>query len=482
MLADLNVLLLTVDSLRADAVIGSANRIVDESASPVLTQFAEDAVVFLAAYSQGPYSSCAISSLLTGRYPRFSMIPPRILRPDRPTIAEAVQRSGYATIGLHSNPLLSGEFGYDRGFERFDESILPRGWARVQSAVPWRVSYWLSKGFRVLTKRPYLDAHGMNKKALGLLSSVDQPWFMWIHYMDVHGPYQSHRRANWFDKWRSEWLWRKAMTQPELITAGDLGRLLAGYQEEIAYWDSQFGILLDALDRMNLLESTVIIVTSDHGEEFSEHGGFSHLRKLYDELLHVPLIVRIPGQQGQVVPEQVGHIDIMPTVLELARVPLDEYELDGHSLLSLIRGGPPGPFADRCLIADATPDRAFDRVAAWTARWKYIYDEIESREYLFDLQADMGEQRNVVDQVDRTIVEPLKATVMEYLSRPRGLESAVESDVASTEAAQVDEEVIRRLVALGYIEDAREMRRSSSGASSMPRKADRPSATSEPSK
>jgi len=442
-----NVILLTVDSLRADALLCLASSSPVAVATPTFERLAEQSVVFSQAFSHGPYSPSAFSALFTSRYPREAIIPIRTLRPDCITIAEYLKQAGYVTIGLHSNPLLSGAFGYDRGFDIFEESLLPWNAIRVQHLLPKRVSYAISRGMRVLTRRAYLDAARLNQKALSLLSKAQRPVYLWIHYMDVHGPYQSRKRLNWAEKVRSERLWHKAISEPEAISHEEFELLISGYRDEVAYWDEQFGELLRGLRELGLYDDTIIIVTADHGDEFLEHGGFSHARKLFDELLHVPLLIRIPGESPRRIDRLVGHVDILPTLLELMGLELWDDHLEGRNLLQ------DEAFAtERCLLADATPDRPQARVAARTSRWKYIYDEIEGQEMLFHLPTDPVEQHNLIGQASAEIISPLRDAVASYLTRARS-----ERVERPEEVTIEDQEVIRRLIALGYLDDASDL-------------------------
>jgi arylsulfatase len=442
-----NVLLVTVDSLRADAVYGSA---VD---TPVCDDLAADGVTYDAAFSQGPFTTFSMPSLFTSRYPSgleyvtFSDQTVGVYIDEEPTLPEVLRRNGYQTAGFHSNPLLSNLFGFDRGFDTFD-ARLPFSNTDV---LPGRAKILADKLFRLVRKHAYLPAEFINERALDWLDSRDstQPFFLWLHYMDVHGPYQSKTGNTYLNKYRGERLWRKARNGE--LTTEEHDRLRALYREEVAYTDECLGDLLAGLRERDCFEDTLVVLTADHGEQFGEHGTYSHPHQLYDELIHVPLVVRDPHGTTGVVATPTELLDVFPSVC--ARLAVEPPQN--------LAGTPSPGFTDVPAVDEDTADNASDPPAIVseanltpdytgcirTARWKYIRDEAAEK-LLFDLEADADEQENRLDEEPGRAAD-LEARLDAHLDSSRRAVGP-ERDVRRREIS--DTAVSDRLEDLGYLE------------------------------
>ena len=308
-----NVILLTVDSLRADCV--------EAGLTPSLDRFAREAVVFSSAFSQGPYTNMSMPSLFTGRYP--SQLAPievhgvcGVSVRGVPTLATLLAAAGYHTLGFHSNPFLSRVFGFDRGFAEFHDDLLLDG-----ARLPARWKLLLNRAHRLGRATPYLPAAALNRVVVAGLERAREPFFLWVHYMDPHGPYAAARGWGPLGKLRAERLWRKATRRPEEVSGQERDELWTGYRRRIASLDEHLGALFAEFSRRGLWEKSLVALTADHGDEFGEHGGYTHTHKLYDELVHVPLVVRAPGAVPHRVEEVVELAQVVPTVLEEAGVP-----------------------------------------------------------------------------------------------------------------------------------------------------------------
>jgi arylsulfatase A-like enzyme len=350
-----DIVLVTVDSLRADHVGWQGY---DRETTPNLDELADEARVFSRAFSHACSTRPSFPSILTSSYALMYGGFER-LSADRTTLAEALSRGGYRTAGFHSNLYLSADFGYDRGFDTFyDSRTDPSVTAKARNAVKRNLDsdglvYRTLQGlFNATEKRtgievgsPYVDAAELTDLALDWVRDEggdDGPRFLWVHYMDVHHPYVPP--ADYQRRFRDEpvsdrdavQLRRKMLEAPEDVTDGERQTLLDLYDAEIAYVDREVDRLLDGVSAA-WGDDTAVAVTADHGEEFADHGAFSHSATFYDEVLHVPFLLS-DGTSGE--PDEtngesddlVGLLDLAPTLVDCADlVQPDAFE--GSSLL-----------------------------------------------------------------------------------------------------------------------------------------------------
>lgn len=325
-----NVLVVLVDTLRADALstYGAAG------SSPETDLLADDSLVFEQAFAHAPWTRPSVASLLTSRLPCSHGCERKadILPAEAETLAEALRAHGYTTGAFVNNIHLTASFHFDQGFDTF--TFLRPEWPLRASEASFRLAFYgvvrlVIERFLPLGKkveRYYQDAAQVTQEARRWLDRHgDERWFLFVHYMDPHDPYFPH-------PYDGTGYARVEHPRPDLMEAESMRAL---YQGEVRYWDEHFGVLLDQLRDEGLYDNTLIIVTADHGEEFGEHGGFWHGTKLQEEVLRVPLIVKLPQGQGRAparIADVVRHIDIGPTVVELAGAPVPD-SFQGHSLL-----------------------------------------------------------------------------------------------------------------------------------------------------
>jgi arylsulfatase A-like enzyme len=337
-----NVLFISVDTLRADH-LGTYGY--PRPTSPNIDRFASEAVVFLRAFSQASKTWDSVPSFLTGLYPsnlprdyRHRRVQKKpyfayYLKDDVGLIAEAFAARGYSTSAIVSVALLRTQ-GMDRGFQLFKRSRSPTRAAQKQ------------------------------------LKKLRPPFMLWLHYNSPHAPYKKRRGHDFGD-------------EP-----------IDRYDSEIAYEDDQIHSVLATLAARGLADSTIVVLTSDHGEEFGEHGGFSHTRKHYRELLHVPLIVKVPGVAPARVEDVVELVDIVPTLHELCALPPPRTRLDGQSLLATLEGPRPaglgGAYAE-----DVHHTLHVSRRALFDGRFRLIDDRGQDREELYDVDEDPLERRDI---------------------------------------------------------------------------------------
>lgn len=434
-----NVLLITIDSLRADSVYG------DSVLTPTFDRLQSSGTAYTRAFAQGPFTTFSMPSLFTSRYPsglqyaEFSESTVGVYIDDEPTIPTMLSDAGYETAGFHSNPLLSNLFGFDRGFDTFD-ARLPLSDASFLSG---RAKILTDKILRIVRKHPYLPAENLTRRALDWLDSrsAGRPFFLWLHYMDVHGPYQSKSGNAYRNKFRGERLWRKAVTRPDDLTPAERDRLRDWYHEEIRYTDRCVGTLLDGLADRDLLEDTMTVLTADHGEGFGEHGIFSHPHELYDELINVPLLMDGPTTGSDTVEELVELTDVAPTIARVADADVPE-----------VFTGTPLPTADdEERPAEGVAISEADLVPTYsgclrTDRWKLVRAGDDER--LYDLESDPDEQIDVRED-NEAVATDLSDRLDNHLATD-GRDAGAERSVAEVELDNTEAE--DRLRDLGYLE------------------------------
>jgi choline-sulfatase len=433
-LEDLNVLLIVIDTLGAEHV-GCLSPGLRHT--PSIDALAAEGVLFRRAYSPAPWTQPAVASLLTGLLPSRHGVHRLldVLPPERETLAELLAARGFHTAGVISHFLIGASYGYDQGFAEYDAS--PVG------------------GPRAITSAK------VTAQAIAALDRLrDQRFFLFVHYFDPHGLYNHHPEFDLTRGYRGRL--HPAMEIETLremrhqLAPEDVAYLVGLHREEIAYTDHHVGRLLAHLDELGLAGGTLVVLAADHGEEFMRHGWIGHTVTLYDELLHVPLIVRLPGV---LVPREVAApvslLDVVPTLLATSRTPAAELSSDGEPLWGLLTGGEDGD-PDRELVAEvsfvapsswpgADTRRSAFKTAWMTGSWKLIHDLESGRWLLFDRAADPEELRDLSRRTP-----PALAPMRERLSaweehRAAGWRPAAD-DMRDT-----DPETVRRLRSLGYV-------------------------------
>ncbi len=346
----MNIILITIDALRADHMHSYGYGRVT---TPKLDRFAKESVFFAQVRSPGPSTRHSFPSLLTGRY--FSSLKlhkgkkwSRLL-PDNVTFAERLKGRGYRTLAVLPYFRFKERSGFNQGFDEWKTVIDPSRdpvWDPTADLVT-------DTGLRHLEE----------------LASLTQPWLLWLHYFDPHGSYVNHPDQASFGKERVD-----------------------RYDGELLYTDRHIARLFDGVRARGLWDKAAIIVTSDHGEAHGraiDHGFAYHGFSLYDSEIRVPLIIRLPECQPRTVSRAVGVIDIPPTVLELAGVS-EPLEMHGVSLVPYLFGDtPPRP----PLLAELPGDRPQMSLLVWP--YKIIWDVRFGRYSLFDLEEDPRELRDL---------------------------------------------------------------------------------------
>jgi arylsulfatase A-like enzyme/uncharacterized membrane protein YbhN (UPF0104 family) len=318
-----NVLFVVVDTLRADHLPLYGYR---AGATPRLDAFAHDAVRFEHAYANASWTRPSFATLLTGRYASSHGVMSKAasLPDEATTLPEAFGAAGYATGGIVTNYNVAPFFNFAQGFDEYhylapnflfgaSDTAAKLSLLQILRRVDERARAALG---RSEPGSAYQDAAVVNAQIERFLDArtKQRPWLLFVGYMDPHDPYYEH-------PYHGVGYSRAAHVKPDPSEADRLRKL---YDGEISFWDEHFGALIDTLKKRGLYDDLTIVVTSDHGEEFMEHGGFWHGTTLYDEQLHVPLLVKLPrGERaGNLVSHWVESVDLMPSLLALARLPV----------------------------------------------------------------------------------------------------------------------------------------------------------------
>jgi len=437
-----NILLVSIDSLRADHVhaYGYARE-----TSPIIDGLARDGVLFRTVVSPTPWTLPAHLTLLTALPPeRHGVVADgQRLRDNATFLAEVLWRAGYTTAGFVSAPYLDAVYGFSQGFDHYDDyTIAKRSFdaseqGTTSPALLRIVSEWLQRW-------------GAGRR--------DRPFFAFIHMWDVHydytppPPYDSMFDPDYHGTVTGENYWYGTQVHKDM-DARDLEHIIALYDGEIRFTDLHLGYVLDELRNLGVLENTIVVVTADHGDEFFEHGRKGHKQDLYDESILVPLVIRFPAKvpAGRVVEDQVRLMDIAPTIIALAGLPpqpdFGPNGLQGpHAPQDLI----PWITADSASALPALPafsDLVGDApvpVAALRARSSKFIKEQRGRgaEELYDLASDPGEHQNLLR--DGSGETPLREQLAMWRSTWAGGSNLAQAMVLSDEHKE-------RLHALGYL-------------------------------
>ena len=319
-----NVLLVMNDTHRADYVGAYGG---PKDLTPNLDAVAKDGVVFNNAFAQASWTRPSVATILTGRYAssHTAMQKGSVLPDELTTLAEVMVAGGYETTGLVTNYNLTPFFNFDQGFHDYNYLTprLPLGATDAQSKliiieVAKKIAAKARSNYEV-PEDYYVTGDIVTDRALERLDSRDtsRPFFMFLSYMDVHDPY--FRRP--LDGYAIS---HRANPNPDINDKELIEKMKELYSGEVKYWDTQFGRLIDGLKKRNLYDNTLIVVVSDHGEEFGEHGGFWHGTTLYDELLRIVFIVKYQTDSalfdsaGAKVDSWVRLLDVAPLIIEEA--------------------------------------------------------------------------------------------------------------------------------------------------------------------
>lgn len=403
-----NVILITLDTTRADRMgfLGSKRGL-----TPNLDALAQQSAVFTRAYAQVPLTTPSHAALFTGTYPQFNHLDylGMPLANDLPYVPDLLHRQGYHTAAFLGANVLDAKggmaSGFDRGFDVYDTDF--------RDAQPGMDRY------HTVERR----ASDVADRALRWLKDHPQgPWFLWLHFYDPHDPYDPPAP------------FKERYTETP-------------YDGEIAYVDSVIGTFMNALRERGLYQNSLIAIAADHGEAFGEHGEERHGMLLYDETVHVPLLLKLPGQKfaGKQVDARVALVDIAPSLLQGAGIPVPS-KVQGQSLLPLLemetKADLPGKVAERAVFSSSSYARRVfgaSELRSWRTG-KYLYVQAPRRE-LYDVPQDPQAAKNLATS-SKAVADALDGQLSDFLGK---------TSSAAVKEAKLDPVVVQKLHALGYM-------------------------------
>ena len=459
-----NVVIFSLDTLRADALgVWGEQR----PTSPTLDAIATESLVFRDAISQAGVTAPSHMSLLTSLYPtvhrvsnaQVAMLTTAAQRPDQvrsarmdpriETLATILHRHGWRTAAFVGGGNITAAMGFAAGFDLFDESP--------------------DNGFN--GNREHLFDDVRLRRWLALHSR--EPFFLFLHTYIPHAPYlppppwdrafdpdydgpiPSNRLAFYHHPTESHIeRMKRFWGAVDGRNPREVAHLRALYAGDVRYADDAVRSVRNALQKAGVWERSIIVVLSDHGEEFLEHGAFEHPGDLYDELVHVPLLMRLPGGAARSIPGTVQLLDVMPTILQLLGLPVPEY-LQGTSLLPLLHGErlPRWAFSETVLAWDVEaagrrPRRSVRSVRG--DRWSYHLREAPGgrREELYDRNADPREQH---DRSGNPRYHGKLMRLRRLMERHRAACDALAGRFPGGTLVDVPELTRQQLEALGYV-------------------------------
>lgn len=424
-----NLLLLTLDTVRPDHISAYGY---EGIATPNIDALAHDGVRFTRGVAQASITPTSHASILSGVYPNRhglrGFTKQNRVADGQPLLSEILGGEGYRTAAFIAATTLHPAYGLNRGFDLYHYPVpfgdyLFSGFGR--SLLPTLLHF----AGLVKDKGAYRRGQYQTADAIRWLDhNGSDPFFLWVHFFDAHDPYfpsgrfqsrKVHHGARWLDRFRPVYK----------------------YDSEILGIDSYVGDLVGHLRRSGLLEKTIIVAVSDHGEGLGDHGYFGHTARLYQEQLRLLLLMRYPPRlpQHAIVKAQIRSVDIVPTVLELMDIKHD-HQFEGESLLPLIASHEPD---HRIAIAETmAPSRTGNRLVSVSDGQFKLIRSLSGEEWLFDLVADPGETRNLNSGLP-AVGERLRSHLRRYMSE------SLEADDGISEP--LDEKALERLRSLGYI-------------------------------
>jgi arylsulfatase A-like enzyme len=419
---DKNLILITVDCLRADHLhcMGYTKKI-----TPTLDNLANNGVLFTNVMANGPNTMLSVPSFLT------STLPPVKINPNE-TLANILKKHGYATKAYNPNPILYNKKVHKnsiKGFDSYDMilSNIKRNFIIFEIIFASIMKFYrrhmdkkgnLSKKksfiyeilLRVLSNLLYTkqyrygpSAEDINKKALFWIKNQKGKFFLWLHYMDVHEPYYSE---DYKDKKELRYLITKYRYLPNMLTSKEIKKIIDLYDLGIKYVDNEINKFLKELKSKNHFENSIIIISADHGDAFGEHGTFGHGGKyypqLYDEVLHVPLIIYNLKQKGIKIDRQVQLLDLAPTICKMLKIPTSP-QFFGRSFFNPSNCG---------IIVNCRTCIGYR-----TNNFKLIIYKTEKQENeLYDLKKDPKETKNIYNK-EKKITNKLEKEMIILLNQ-----------------------------------------------------------------
>jgi arylsulfatase A-like enzyme len=433
-----NLLLVVLDTTRADHLSAYGH---ERPTTPTVDALAASGTRFEQAFSQSSLTPVSAASFLSGAWPHRTgvrslfVVGGETMSADVPSLFGLLRASGRRTAGFVSAKPMGAQYGLDRGFEHYDDDL-------TETARRF--------GIERFTDAPQRPAEETTERALEWLAEHGrEPFALMLHWFDAHDPSFVPPRE-WLEPRLSfpvpEDLERTPTpaSWPQLYQPAHLVEL---YDAEIEYMDRELSRVLAALDELGVRDDTLVVVLADHGEAFGEHDFWSH-GILYEEQLHVPLVLAGPGVPAGIAPPDVVRlVDLAPTLCQLLRLDAGEAAFDGASLAAHLRAGDAPTSEPAREVPAEVHHAAQDRLRRDTemyslrlGRWKYIHRPTRETHELYDLETDPGELTNLYAP-EQAVGLALQARLLSS--------GAVDGEVPSLEGIPPEE--LERLRALGYL-------------------------------
>jgi len=454
-----NVLLITIDALRADRLGCYGYRL---DTSPNIDRLSQRGVLFADCTVQWPKTWPSMASLISGMYPKATgvRINQRVLPSSLYVMSEIFGQAGYRTGAVTANFNIGRKFGFDRGFDYFVESWQDM-WKQQEGDIPFhnrpgKVKFFTNATIVTDQALKWLNENRKNPK----------PFFLWLHYMDTHGPYVPPQSYDKYfqNAYKSEPAPLRKLPPYQLHkdtetghTITDIGFYRAKYDREIRFLDDELGRLFKKIRKLGANRKTIIIFTADHGESFGEHNYYlEHGRFPYQACAHVPLIIIKDGilPKGKRIEKPVGLIDVSATILELAGIEVPA-TFEGQSLVGMMLGEK-NATAPEYVFMESGYDPNFPQLTVRYGRWKLIHVQSQSdlaamagtKHELYDVYKDSAEVNNLIDQEPNIAAHLSEVLHKWYASGPRYEEKGTETKI---DIETFDPKVIEMLKSLGYV-------------------------------
>lgn len=445
----MKTVLLTVDALRADHLSQYGY---DRDTMPVVDRILRDGTQFEAAFANGTNTGVSLPSLLASRY--FGADGAR----NGPNVATVLAEGGVTTAGFHSNTLFANRVDTVAGFDHYEDFNVADSTGETEDAIHERVYRAFVDTLRPVVERlgvrnyaermqefvfptslihdftVYVDAERLTEEVLSWVEDhTDEDFFLWIHYMDPHRPYgidvADPEYGALADRDEIRSLMSKAGIRPDEVTPAERERIIDLYDSDVRYTSEHISCLVDGFEELDIWGETGLVFTADHGEEFGDHGYYYHRNRPYDELIHVPLVIKPPeSSEGSPVTDQRELLDVAPTICDWHGVASDA----GFQGRHLFGGGSREVVATGSFVEDGPV------VAGRWDGWKYIHVDGVGTE-LYWLSDDPEEIVEVSDD-NPDIVDDFERSIPD---------AVYQGESVSVYAA--DEVVRERLSELGYV-------------------------------
>ena len=420
-----NIVLISIDTLRADRLGSYGN---PRNASPNIDSVASKGVLFENAYSQAPWTLPAMATVHTSLYPTEHgvIVGNLAIKKNLNTLAEHLKNNNYKTLAITTHPYVDIKHGFGQGFDVFDE----RNHKGANDSSAQRIT----------------------QKAKNLLrENKDDKFFLWLHYFDPHSSYLNHEEYSYGTKPREEF--------PDAINAGQMNGMIDElseedvryivdiYDEEVSYTDSSVGEIVDTISELGLEKDTVIIITSDHGEEFLDRTRFGHGRTTYDELVRVPLIVYHPERESELAGLRVEHsveTRVIPKTVAVI-TGMDNGNFGGNDLFAVAKDSGDSEEYFAYSEGSSAGSNGILNHAIIGNDWKLIKNIREDSFELYNLREDPGEKINLIDS-DEQETDVMRGILSSELSEFK------KERLVELERVEFSKEDIEELKALGYMQ------------------------------